>query len=1262
MSKNVKWTKEQLQAINEKGNNILVAAAAGSGKTAVLVERIIHKIIDEKIDINKMLVVTFTNAAASEMRERTLEAIYGALEKEPQNLHLQRQIMLLNKASISTIHSFCLDVIHNNFYELDLPSNFRIADETEINLIKQEAMDELFEEKYIEEDADFVDLLERYSSYKNDESLQELIFKISRYIESTPYPEKWLNDKVSLFCIKEDEQIENNIFVKYVISEIKEKLNDSLLILNKAKQRVKMYQELEKATLLLSKEIVDIEDAILKIHSWDKLFLAINNIEFARWPSIRKCTIEENTIAKDIRNEAKTIIEKQIKPIIRMNEEEIKDSFKKMKEILNKISKLVIEYTTKFQNKKRERNCVDFGDIEHFALKILVNEDGSKTQIAKKYEDQFEEIAIDEYQDSNLVQEAILKSVSRGNNIFMVGDVKQSIYKFRQSRPELFLEKYENYLEKEKLQERKTENKEENKENLGLKIQLFRNFRSRENVLDITNLIFESIMSKELGDIKYDENEYLNYGANYPEVLKEKNEKNINRKTEIDIIDVKEDDSVTAFKNDAVNSEKEDEENQEPIEDTIVEAKFVANRVKELLDEGYVVFDKKTKEYRKILKKDIAILLRAPNNLAPIYEKELADLDISSFSDVSNEYLDSTEISTILSVLKIIDNPTQEIPLVIVLRSMIGNFTDNDLIDIRLNDRNCNFYEALLKARISSTGKLKEKIEIFIEKLEKWKSESEYLPLEELIWQIYIDTNYYEYVGLLPNGKMRQENLKSLFEKAKEYASASYKGLFNFIQFIEKLKKNAGDFSSSKLIGENEDVVHIMSIHKSKGLEFPVVFLSKTHKKFNFMDLRESILLHQDLGFGMEVIDKDKRIRYDTIAKDAIKIKAEQEIKSEEERILYVALTRAKEKLIITGKSDDIQKELQKKEEQISIRPIEKDELKIDSSLVKKCNSYLDWIEYVYLYNKNREFSLKGKKMKIDDVLEFNTYKKTEILKHIQKEVVEEKENRKENINIEANKNKDYSKIEEKLNWKYGYDVDTLLPTKTSVSKLKKEGTSELISIYEDKLLNTEENEEIEQEREREQQEDKYNNLLEIVPKFVDNKEVITSAKKGTLVHLCIQKIDEKKDYEKKDIIDLIESLVEKQIITKEEAEEIPVEYIVNYTNSKLYKELKDAIEIHKEQPFYISIPTKEIYKEAKEQNSNKKVLVQGVIDLYYINKDNELKLVDFKTDYIPKGKEQEIRDKYKIQLQIYKQALEKALNKKVVSSEVYLLRKNNND
>lgn len=1189
----VKWTEEQSQAIHEKGSNILVAAAAGSGKTAVLVERIINKIIQEEIDIDKLLVVTFTNAAASEMRERILNAIYKKIEEEPTNLRLQKQITLLNKSNICTIHSFCLDVIRNNFYEINISPNFRIGDTAEIELLKEEVLDELFEDLYLKEDEGFLKLLEIYTSYKDDEPLKDIVKSIYNFIQSAPFPEKWLAEKVKLFDIDiENTDFAETVWGKIILNNYKECIEENILGLKKIKKELDAENELEKFSQAIRLDIENLESLLVNLNSWDKSYELAKTFSFVRWPSSKKINSETPAFVKEKRDMINAKFKKLKDSIFIYTSAEVLSDLKNMYEVLNLLQAIILKFNENYKKAKLERNIIDFNDIEHLALKILIKDEDGKyvpSEIAKKYQDKFEEIAIDEYQDSNMVQEYILTSISKGNNIFMVGDVKQSIYKFRQAMPELFLNKYKTY----KLKKEKTEADD-------LKIQLFKNFRSRKNILDTTNIIFQEIMSKDLGDVDYNEDEYLNLGANYEEPQLE----NIDfaGKTEINIINLE----------DTTKDSQEDEEDNvktERIENSILEARYVAQKINELVNSNYYVLDKK-EGYRKVTYKDIVVLLRSTTELSPIYEKEISDLGMPVYSETSTEYLNSVEIQLIMSCLKIIDNPMQDIPLVTVMRSMIGGFTDNDLIEIRLADKYENFYESIVKARIQVNEELRNKIDSFLELINNWREASEFLALDELIWKIYMDTGYYNYVGLMQNGKLRQANLKMLFERAKQYESASFKGVFNFINFIDKLKLRNNDLGAAKIIGENENVIRIMSIHKSKGLEFPVVFLSSTEKNFNLKDLREKILIHQEIGFGPNYENSELKIEYPTLAKEAIKMVSKRESISEEMRVLYVALTRAKEKLIITGIEKDLQKSIESKEKELQIYENE-DNSKINSKILENYKSYLDWIELVYLKNKIRN----------SDIFEFNVISKAEILN----QTVESEAKRKDVLKDIANKKvskENMEKIKNILEWEYKYKDSTEMPSELSVSKIKElsKDTEEKIGITLKK------------------------------PNFLIEKTELTPAEKGTIMHLCLQKLNYKEEYNLEKLKNMVNNLVNKEIILPKEAESVNYNKILAFLSSNIWKEMQTAKVVEQEKAFYLNLKANEIY----QNNAEDEILVQGIIDLYYITNNDELVLVDYKTDYVENNNEQSLKDKYNIQLEIYKKALEESLNRKVDKVYIY--------
>lgn len=835
-----------------------------------------------------------------------------------------------------------------------------------------------------------------------------------------------------------------------------------------------------------------------------------------------------------------------------------------MYNILRMITDVVLEFMMQYNQAKREKNIIDFNDIEHFALNILVekNEEGKyiPTEVAKEYREKFEEIAIDEYQDSNLVQEYILTTISRKNNIFMVGDIKQSIYKFRQARLELFLEKYNTYKDVE----------ERHKDFLGTRIQLFQNFRSRKNILDVTNLVFEDIMSNDLGNVDYNETEFLNLGAEY-EDLKEHYIEN----AELHIID---------------NSEKEEiDEVLEIKENSEIEAEFVANKVKEIIQSNYYIYDKKKKQYRKVEFKDIVILMRKTTDVAPIYERKLAMLNYPVFCDTAQNYFETIEIQTIISLLKVIDNPYNDIELVTVLRSPIVGLTDNELVEIRNKNRQSSFYEAVCES------KEKNKVSIFLEMLEELQIKQEYLKLDELIWYIYEKTGYYNYVSLMPDGNLKTANLKMLFEKAKDYEQGSFKGLYNFINFINRVSKSNSDMGAPKLIGENENVIRIMSIHKSKGLEFPIVFLCGTGKQFNMQDLRENILLHQDLGFGPKYINYERKIEYSTLAKEAIIINAKNEIMSEEMRLLYVALTRSREKLIITGIDNNLQESLKEKREMLSIYSKDK---KIDKYVVSKAKSYLDWLEMISVFDNRIKDIMKieyhNKKV---DKIENNQKDNKLDLKNLEKVIVS-------------------PEIDRILNWEYRDKELAYIEGKSSVSKITKEETKKEVQK----------------------------------PKFLDEVLTLTKAEIGTTVHLVMQKLDFNQIYTEEKIKELLEDLNKRGIITEKQKQAVNIPKILNFTKSNLFSNIKNAKLVFREEPFYINISANEIYQNGINEN----ILVQGIIDLYYIDQEDNVILIDYKTDYVPEKNEEYLIEKYAKQLNLYKIALEKAIKKEVNKVYIY--------
>ena len=691
------------------------------------------------------------------MRERVLDAIYKKLEKEPDNFNLQKQINLISKANICTIHSFCLEVIKNNFFEIDISPNFRIGNDEEMILMKQEVLDELFEKKYEEENEDFLKLVDTYCEYSGDEKLQNLVLKIYSFASSSAFPDEWLKEKTEMFNLapNDERDFSETAWGKIIIEELKEVVRNTKDSLKSALEITNKIDDLKDWTLGLEESIENLRELNRLLgSSWDEAYSFYNNTSiFKDWCRKKTTYITEKDNAKSIRDDGIKIFKKEFDKFLTCDSKTLLRDIGDMYKIIKNLSELVIDFDKSFKKEKKEKNLIDFNDIEHYALKILVKKDefGNyiPTEVAKNYSKKFEEIAIDEYQDSNNVQEQILTSISRGNNIFTVGDVKQSIYRFRRACPELFLDKYDKYSLDGNSQ--------------GLKIQLFKNFRSRENILQVTNSIFECIMTKELGEIDYTEDEFLNLGAKY-----EENENTL-KKSEVYVIDNSDTEEVEEDDDNDDNENKKKNEVLEEIKDLKkeeIEAKFVSKKIYELINSGVLVFDKnieKESKLRPIKYKDIVILLRA-TKFANIYEKELLKNNIPVFTDSSSEYLETLEIQTIINLLKILDNQLDDIAIVTVLRSVIFGFTDNEIVEIRLINREVYFWNTLIQASNELENEiLRKKVKDFLNKINQWKDEKDYLPISEFIWKIYVETGFYNYCRSYAKWRYSPSKLKNAF-------------------------------------------------------------------------------------------------------------------------------------------------------------------------------------------------------------------------------------------------------------------------------------------------------------------------------------------------------------------------------------------------------------------------------------------------------------------------------------------------------------------
>lgn len=1249
----VKWTKEQRQVIKSRNTNLLVSAAAGSGKTAVLIERIIELVLDEKnpIDINKLLVVTFTKLAASEMRERVSKAIEKKLEENPENEHLQKQLLLLSGADITTIDSFCKDVLISYAHLVNLDSNIKVIDPSENEVLAKEVMEELFEELYENNDESFLRLVNWYAKKNTDEGLLQLLLNVNNFVNSHPFPKIWLNEKAEFFNTNtkdDDFYLEN--YILDIAKDVDIDLEFFELSIKNNLKKIEDYPELEKYVNMYN----DLLDALSVVKEnlkkflkdntkFDELKISTNEFLNSNFVSfkISKCDEEVKEIYNKVKKELdsiKTEISESLKTL-NLDIENIKRESDLIYPYVRSISDVVIKFKEKFWERKQKFNYVDFADIEHLALEILVDidEDGNiiPSKTALEYQEKYSEVFIDEYQDSNLVQEILLSAVAKDNNRFMVGDVKQSIYRFRQADPSIFMEKYENYYRVE-----------DDIDSFNKKIMLYANFRSRKEILEGTNLVFSKIMKKETGELDYTVDERLNPMASFKE-----SDENVGGAVEIFLVDEKSDEEDE----DEIILTDEYSEDFEEMKSFKLECIKIANTIYNMMnnkENPFKVYDKNLDDYRKVDYKDVVILMRSPSSNTKILEEVFLEYDIPIYAESMGGYFDTFEVDTIINLLKIIDNPMQDIPLISVMYSPIYNFTSTELSEIRLVDRELKFYELLMKILededIEIRVNLKEKIAKFISDLKLFIQKKSLVSADELIWFLYKYTGYYNYVGLLDMGEQRKTNLMLLFEKAKNYEKNSYKGLFNFVNYIQKISLKS-DVSEAKLISEGANVVRIMSIHKSKGLEFPIVFLANTNKKFNFRADDSNLVLHQKLGFGAVVYDMDKKTSFNSIIKKKIeKFKKNEQI-AEEMRLLYVAMTRAKEKLIITGRVKDYEN----LKEEISSGIDERGN--ISNYKILKINNYLDWIlssiDNLSVYGKSlnclgREENFLGNE-DLKFQLNVNT-KKEEFIEYQRiKEEVKTNEIISDNDSLEIKKEMRTVKefLEDRFNKEYVYKNVLNKPSSITVSEIKKM---------------------IQEEDEEKHQKYYKENFVLKTPSFIhqgEEKVGFNSAEKGTIFHLAMQLLDFSKfDAEdiskiREEIKSQINSFVEKNIMSLDEIETININWIVKFIQSDIFKEIYIANKfgkLFKEKAIDYNIKLKNLFKDENIEE-DEKIMVVGIIDLFFENENGEIILLDYKTDYVTKENLEEIKARYKVQLDLYKSAIEDISGKKVAKKGLYL-------
>ena len=1223
----MKWTEEQSKVITLRDRNILVSAAAGSGKTAVLVQRILSRIMDpdRPVDIDRLLIMTFTRAAAGEMKERISNAIDQALYENPDNEHLQRQASLIHNAQITTIDGFCSYIIRNYFHMVELDPGYRTAEEGELKLLQEDVMKDLLEEAYEKAEPGFLSLVECYASGKSDDEIRDMVYKLYQAAMSHPYPEEWLEECMEVYRVETIEELRETSWIRLLWETLDEKLDQAEALTERARKLCSepdgpyFYDEALIDDLNFWREVRRCRET----KDYDKAADILSGHTFAKLSAKRDSSINpvKKEQAKELRDEEKEICKELSTKFFNQKEEILLELIACAREPLEGLVKLTLQFKEAFSRKKREKNLLDFTDMEHFALQILVEKvDGEliPTQAARELSEKYEEVMVDEYQDSNSVQELITTMVSgwvqKRKNIFMVGDVKQSIYRFRLARPELFMEKYHSYS---------LEDSEEQR------INLHKNFRSRAEVLTSVNYIFRQIMGEDLGGITYDDDNALYPGAFFPEGADPEF-------TRTEVLIVEKD-----------GEETEDEQGQKNAQE--MEALAIAQRIQKMVGKDRIL-DKETGEYREIGYGDIVILLRSATGWSETFSQVLSSRGIPVYSASRTGYFSAQEVVTLLNYLRVCDNPLQDIPLTGVLHSPIVGCDAQELAMLRsecpegmIYDSVCAYVEKGEEIPEEDRDKirLRNKLWTFLEQLQKIRDMATYTPIHELIMYILKETGYGTYAKAIPGGAQRGANLHMLVEKAMDYEKTSYRGLFNFIRYIEKLQKYEVDFGEVNLADAGRGAVQIMTIHKSKGLEFPVVFAAGMGKQFNFQDINARFLIHPELGFGVDAIFPDKRLIVSAMQKQIVRRELKRESLGEELRVLYVALTRAKEKLIITGSMGNIESVLRS----VS-RYMDNEETLLPLGVRSEAKSYWSYIlpalvRHPAMKELLEEYGIFGEQTKVceKENADFRIHKVT-LGELVQGEILGQTDAQmRETFFREWDSQRIYDEtihqtLERKFGFVYPYAYLEDLPVKVSVSELKKRRYTDEEEM-ESALYPEPETE-------------------EIIPAFISGeKEVTRGAVRGTAYHRVMECLDYTRAETYQEIDRQIQDLVEAHKMLPEEGECIRRKDILAFAGSELGKRMRRAAhdkKLYREQPFVMKVDMKDL---DVSWNGEETVLVQGIIDAYFIEGE-EIVLVDYKTDRITGSEESKLIERYRTQLEDYAMALERMLHKKVKQKYIY--------
>lgn len=1204
---NMAWTNEQQAAIDSRGQTLLLSAAAGSGKTAVLVERIIRRLLDKEypIDITELLVVTFTKAAAAEMRDRIGTALMKALS-ETKDPRVERQLALLPSAQISTLHAFCQHVIRKYFYTIDLDPAFSIAGEEELNLLRRQVLEDVFLSYYEDDEKASIlyPLADMFGSDRGDDILMDTVSRMYTYARSLAWPEHWLKEAARAYDVAPDAVIDDMVWAGPIKDAVRRILEEDARLYDGVLYHLRQREAFAPACDTFVAEQAALRQAA-QARSWNDLSRFVRAIDFPRLKSLRKLSDDDKAVwerCKKVRDDVKKDVIKTLQAVyFSATPEEWLDGMRAMKPVMDGLVTLTLDFAKAYGAAKKEKGWIDFSDLEHFCLQILLAPDASPehpvpSAAAEELRSQYEEVFIDEYQDTNGVQELITRLVSGEDNRFMVGDIKQSIYRFRLADPTLFLEKYQSFSRDEKAVQRC--------------IDLGRNFRSVPVVLDAVNAVFSRAMTAEAAGMDYGEREKLYAGRQAPD-----DERWIGGPVEVDIVptpsDEEDDDGSTAFEK---------------------ECRFIAGRIGELLASGRMAA-RKDGTLEPLSYRHIVVLLRSMAGKADVLIQALQEGGIPSYAEQSGGYFAAVEVQVMLALLRCIDNPEQDLAMAAVLRSPLVGLDETALAGVRLAGdgtlwQNLPAFVASLADGVDE----KEDLQQFMAAFDSWRTYSRRHGVAELLQRLYDDTAYVDFVGAMPGGDVRQANLKALYDRARQYEEAGFRGLFRYLQLMDKMKEDGLDLAPAKVVSEKEDVVRIMSIHKSKGLEFPVVFVADMGKAFNRRDTQDQILFHNRLGIGLKQYDPEWRMSYPTLIWSGIAAQLRWEGTAEEERILYVAMTRARDQLILTGHSSHIDRDWQRWTSRLN---------------PAQAKSYFDWVMPAALApfgaKADADYARPGAAWQ-------DAIWQVRIARAVPAGTVEEGAYDGE-PRLEALRRGDLtgtpvpSWLDEQLSWQYAYPQAVRTAAKFSVSEVKRRyqelHSDELqdeatLSVPAAAVIPTAPGED--------------DAFAALPPWLAGEEAAVSGAQRGTALHKALQYITPAADQTTATLRREIDAFVRQGLLSREEAKLVYVPALAAFCQSDIGRRMAESPELHREYPFTVLLAGGDPLPETEK---SEQILIQGVIDCLF-REDDAWILVDYKSDRLETA--DAFRSRYAVQLALYKRAVEQITHRPVEETYIYSL------